>query len=448
MILENRTLSKNRFERLQSFYLKLKSGSVMAMTAIFSVVLLIGASPLEAEKQKPGKSELERLWEKACEFSYELHSISQSKAEAQMSLKYRRSLYPFSFNTSLDSSFSDVYEDLTWVPNSASASVTVGKKNPGGNTVQGGVNYSLSRGIMDFFEPADFSNIGYSQTPAANLSISQSLCPFYFQNEWHDPNVSVLKENAKLSNVNEVLSRKTLLENVTSCYIQYRQYLRLCKKQREMLSYHDERVKAALELERKGQYSSSDVWEIENARWSCFSESIGYETSRDSALLNLKTVAGSDAILELGLNASDSVLPKVSDTTPSDFPSGSAETEKIRIQERLLELENILSKQTSAPKLVLSGTFSENLKQKELADTFNFDFIEDKSNFSWSFSLGVSFDEFFSPSYKLRREKYEGARTLYMEHLFHSEFRGKTKKKIMPSSFVQAKNSFSAQRKC
>ena len=44
-------------------------------------------------------------------------------------------------------------------------------------------------------------------------------------------------------------------------------------------------------------------------------------------------------------------------------------------------------------------------------------YIEDKSTFSWDFSIGISFDDFFSPSKKLRQNLYESNMKLYSEEL-------------------------------
>ena len=380
-------------------------------------------------------TELEFLWDRAKAYSYEQEVLRNSENEAKRAYKYKASLYSFSFSSSLSSSFSDIYEGLEWYSDSSSGEISLSKKNPGGNLVKGGINYSLSRGVLNYFEEINSSNIGYIQRPGINLSVSQSLLPFYFQGEKEDPGVAVLKENLRLSQLTFSQSEKTLLENVTQKYIQYRAQLRLIKKEEAYMDFYDERIKAAKEMHKNGQISMAEIWELENAKSNYFTEYLGYENTRDEIEAALKSLVGWEVELltDENLILPDNFLRTGTDgTDKGDMPSEESgsidkardslnknpEIQKIRSQQKILELQNVMNRQNYAPNLQFSGTFAESL---DLKDSLLVNYWEDKSAFSWSFSLALTFDDFLSPSRKLRKENYLDKKDLYRQALENTE---------------------------
>ena len=96
------------------------------------------------------ETQLEKLWENAKEFSTDLHSAEFKYKYSELALKHKRSLYPFSLNSVISSSFNDSYENLIWYTDSTQSTLTVLKKNPFGNSVSLGISYSINRGFLDF----------------------------------------------------------------------------------------------------------------------------------------------------------------------------------------------------------------------------------------------------------------------------------------------------------
>ena len=95
----------------------------MKKISVLSLIILTVSFSACAE------TELEKLWEKAKFNNPDIHSAEYTLEYAQSSLKYKRSLYPFSLNSSVSSGFNDIYENVIWYPNSSKASVSVSKKN-------------------------------------------------------------------------------------------------------------------------------------------------------------------------------------------------------------------------------------------------------------------------------------------------------------------------------
>lgn len=356
-------------------------------------------------------TELEFLWDRAKLFNFDLEVSRKNEKSAFNSRKYKGSLYPFSLTSSLSSSFSDVYEGLEWYSDSSSAEFSVSKKNPGGNTLKGGVNYSLNRGILNYFEPVDSSNIGYSQRPGISLNVSQSTLPFYFQGERRDPNVQLLNESLKLSELETNETEKAMIESLTLKYIQLRSYLRYIKKQQAFMAYYDERIQVTEEMLKKGQATLAEIWELENSKVNYFTDCISYENSRDELISSIKALAGWDTVL---LADETIPLPECESVNLYENYEAFPEIQKIRVQQKMLELQNVLNRQNYAPAIMVSGSFSESL---ELKDSLLVNYAEDKSAFSWSFSVALSFDEFFSPARKLREETYMENGRLYEQKL-------------------------------
>ena len=389
-------------------------------------------------------TELEFLWDRAKAYSFEQEVLRKNENEARRAYKYKASLYPLSISSSLSSAFSDIYEGLEWYSDSSSGEISLSKKNPGGNLIKGGLNYSLNRGVLNYFEEITPSNIGYTQRPGISLSLSQSLLPFYFQGEKKNPETAMLRENLRMSQFTYSQSEKSLLENVTEKYIQYRAQLRLIKKEEAYMAFYDERIKAALEMQRQGQISMAEIWELENSKSSYFTKYLGYENSRNEIEASLKSLVGWDVEL---LSDEDQKLPGnfLSEETNQvwnriDSFENNPEIQKIHSQQKILELQNVLNRQNYAPSLLLSGTFSESL---EIKDSLLVNYKDDKSAFSWSFSLALSFDDFLSSSRKLRKENYLDKKDLYRQSLENAEEKIKNQRNTL-SLLI---NSYEAQLK-
>lgn len=372
----------------------------MKKISVLSLIILTVSFSACAE------TELEKLWEKAKLNNPDIHSAEYTLEYAQSSLKYKRSLYPFSLNSSVSSGFNDIYENVIWYPNSSKASVSVSKKNPFGNSVTAGVSYSMDRGIIDYSaEEIDSDSIGYSKTPAVNLSVNQSLLPGIAYGV-KDPNSEILRRNVRTAVYSKDGVEKNLIESLTDYYIQIRCLNRLLEKYKKYIEFYELKIDASNELVKKSKLSISDVWTLENKKWEYYKDFLETLNSKESIDIKLANLCG-ETVEEI---FSDSELPDIE----NELFSYSISKEKILNDIEILKLQNVITRQDSAPSISVGASFSE---LTATDDSLGIDFIEDKTLLNWDFSLGISFSEFFSPSRKLRKQLFKNNLRIYEEKL-------------------------------
>lgn len=352
------------------------------------------------------ETELENLWNKAISYSIDVESADISLKNSIEAYENKRSLYPVSLKFSTESSFSDVYEDIAWYPSSAKASVAVSKSNPFGNSISGGVTYGVGRSVLNFLQAVDSENIGYYHNPEVNLSVEQSIMPACFQGYVRNPEVLLIKNKVKDAEYSKDAVELSLKQNVANLYVQERNIIRQIERYEQTLSFYDEKIKALYELHEKSQGSLSEVWNLENKKWDYYKEYIESLNTKEGVELSLKNLCGE----LIQVNSTDSPFPDYDIAVTEYNPS----VERLKLEMENLTMQNVVSKQSSAPKLSLGGTFSENTETNKY---FVVNYVEDKTNFNWSFSLGISFSEFLSPSRKLKQIQYEDELTLCRERL-------------------------------
>lgn len=352
--------------------------------------------------------QLETLWQAALQNSVDYKSSELSLDYAQSAYKNRRSLYPFSFKTNLTSSFNDLYSDLSWYTTSSSANVTLSKQNPFGNNVSGTLSYGITRNVLNIFNEVDSDNIGYSHSPSFDLSVQQSLKPAFLAGTTKNPEEVILKNNIQGAQFSKENVELSLYKTVSNYYIQARCALREVNKYKSYLDFYDKKIKAAEELFKNSKISMSELWNLENKKWEYFQEYIQALNSNESIELALVNLCGSkEDVLKID---DKEFLP----STEIDFFPNNPEKLRLENQIESLKLQNLLTRQNSAPVLSFGGTFTENTSADE---SFAVKYIEDKTTINWSFTLGVSFADFFSPSKKLKEEVFQNNLTIYTDQL-------------------------------
>ena len=362
-------------------------------------------------------TELEKLFDFARKNSVELHSASFFVEKAELEYKNRRSLYPFSLKFGVDSSFNDVYEEVLWFPGSAKVNVSISKVNPFGNTVSGSISYGLARNVLDYFaETVDSENIGYSHAPEISFQVSQSLFPAFTggisSGKIINPEAKILKNGVESAFYSKQESEQALFQTLCENYVRARCVLREIKKYGEYVDFYQRKISAAEELLFSGKISVSDLWVLESKKWEHYKNYLEAESFRENIFLQLRNLCGSSFAVE------DSVFSVHEDAVFPDLDAFLFEKDLTK-KRTLLELENLkiqyrLQNQNSAPFLIAGGNFSEQTKsQKE----FLINYIEDKSVFAWSFTLGISFSEFLSPSRSMKDIFYRKNLDLYGEKI-------------------------------
>ena len=150
----------------------------------------------------------------------------------------------------------------------------------------------------------------------------------------------------------------------------------------------------------------SEIWTLENKKWEFYKDYLESVNSRESLQYKIKNLCG---------NSFESFL------TDSELPDAKNELfiynisrQKVLNDIEILNLQNLITRQDTAPVLTLSGSFTETTKTD---DSFEIDFVQDKSVLNWDFSMGISFSEFFSPSKKLRKQLYKNNLKICKEKL-------------------------------
>lgn len=381
--------------------------------------LFLCLTALNLSMESFAQSQLELLWQKARDNSVDLLSASYAQNYASLEYKKRSSLFPFSLKSSVTNSFNDIYSEVSWYPSSGQASLTVSKVNPFGNTVSATLSYGATRGILNYFaETIDREVIGYSHSPELSLSIEQSLFPAIKKGSYQDVQSQILKEKISLSSYEKDITEKVLISNVTSVYIQARCSLRDIKKYKNYVDLYDKKIEATKELLKESKVSVSSLWSLENSRWDYYKNYIDSLNSLENICLNLKALCGemTESITE------DSMLPTC-DTELFDY---CPERNKILLDIENLKLEDLLRRQKSAPVLSFESSFSENTDTKK---DFYVNYIDDKSLLNWSFTLGVNFSPFLSPSKKLSEISFNNNLALYQEKLKFLDEQSINKKK-------------------
>ncbi len=366
------------------------------------------------------ETELEKLWNSAIQNNTDLIAADFSVVYAKSSLENKSSLYPISINSNFNSSFNDMYEDIIWYTTNSNVVLSISKQNPFGNKISSSISYGISRGILDIFsESINNENIGYSHNPTVFLSIEQSLFPSFFQGVSYDPNVKILEKNLQMARYSKEAIEQSLIENISQYYIQQRCTLRMLEKYERYIQFYDKKIEAAKELLEESKVSISEVWELESKRWEYFEAYNNTLSSKNNIESTLTQLCGA----EDGNVSMDSVLPK---SEISLFPYNPNE-EKMFIEVDKLHVQNIIENQSFAPILTMGANFSESTKTNK---SLNVNYIDDKSFFDWTFSIGLSFSNFLSPQNKLRKE-------LYLNNL---EILEKQKKTLVKQNIKQKTN--------
>lgn len=352
-------------------------------------------------------TELESLWTKVRLYNVELHTAEYSIEYANNVLKNKKSLYPFSLSSNLNSVFSDIYSDVAWYTTNSDVTLSISKKNPFGNNISSSVSYELGRSVLNYFtESINADNIGYSHIPKFSFSVEQSVFPAFFQGIKIDPDVEILRKNVFIAIYSKEAIEKSLIENFTYYYIQERCILRILEKCKEYINYYDSRIDAAKQMFNNSQTSHIEIFDYENKKWDYYEDYIDALNNKENLELNLKNLCG-DSLAVFSLN---SKLPDKNQKIFTHDPS----IEKILMEMEILKLQNVLDKQDFAPSVTMSGSISETT---DVSKSITIDFVGDKNFLTWNFSLGVDFSDLFSSKNKLREQLYKNNLSTYKEQL-------------------------------
>lgn len=303
-------------------------------------------------------------------------------------------LYPFSFNLDIGSNYMDSNENIIHYPSLFSYKAEITKQLPAGASLTLDLSYDFTRGIINFFSDISSDDIGYSHKPQINLVFKQSFLPYWMQGEKNNPEKTILLLNTQEEKLNKDILEKQIIYNVTYYYIQYRKILRdiyNTTKQIELIKL----ILKELQTEfLNGNISKNEIWKKE------------LELNNAIELLNQNIEQKNNFMQMLnqlcGLNYEinfDEKLPAFSNKNLTTDLSMNLLLNDIN----KLKLQYVISRQNNAPKLKISGTFSETTKTQMKIIT---NYIDDKTSLDWSATIGVEFPELFTSNNKIQKNNY------------------------------------------
>lgn len=340
------------------------------------------------------QTKLDSLIENAKRNSFELKQSRLNYLIALNRVNHKSSLYPASFTFDVLSNFTDSMNSIIQYPSAFSYKTSYLQKLPAGVSLGINLSYDYTRGVVDFFSDITSESIGYSQKPEINFVLTQSLRPYWALGERRNPENQLLFLSLDEQNINLNILEKEIVYNVTYYYIQYRKIKREInnnEKQIQFIKMFLEEIKFEYE---KGNISKSEVWKKE------------LELNDVVKVLNQNIEQ---------LNLSKQILIQYCGffeeiNCDEDLPI--LDNEKIISDDKInllfnqikqTNLEYIVSKQSNAPKLKLSGSFSESTKTQM---KFFPNYVDDKTSYDWSASIGFEFSELFSYKNRLLKRNY------------------------------------------
>ncbi len=190
----------------------------------------------------------------------------------------------------------------------------------------------------------------FSQSTSMSFSLNQSIAPYWLQGETKDPYEQILTMTTTRNSYSKESTEKSLMNDVTICYMRARKYSNLIDLTRRTIEIYDRILEVfdgmegdvSLEMLNLGMNYRDSRWEqVLNLR--------SYVSEYSDLKMRLANYCGK----EIDINANDE-LP---DAMQSLFAYDPHQRE-IETQIRLSELEYILKRQSLAPQLMLSAGVS------------------------------------------------------------------------------------------
>lgn len=366
---------------------------------ILHLALAAGWSLAAAPVPAAAESVLESLWQSGRAQYSRTVTAALDVQSAESALRHKGALYPVSLATSADSSVThSSFTHSTWQGADTHADLSVTKPFPGGLKATAALDYTISRSALNPLEDFTQQNTAYQHVPAATLALSQSLRPFWLQGMRSDPNTALLRNALEQKKIAQEAADKTLVMDITSQFIQFRQNERLAALAEKKLAFHEENVQALQECFSSGESRATDVWRADEERWNCRQSLDSCLKNRQAAYEALNLYCGNIPAEQLM-----GALPQNSVPLYADNIAG----RMLQSQLDQLKTSDVLAKQESAPALALKGAVAEYTKP---AQTLAPDFTGSRGNVGWSFTVALDFSNLGRHKGKLRKEQYNAAR--------------------------------------
>jgi len=364
-------------------------------------------SPLSAH------TELETLWKKAENYSPDIYSAQKDSDYAHYLLSHRMIMYPLSLSLSGKPTFYKNYEQYPDSLNILSSSASLSQELPGGLTLGIGTTFDRNRGYLYYDYKNGYSGTGYSDNPVLQLSLVQSLNPYWLHGQCKDPQKELLKISASQSSYNKDATKSSVMRSVANNYIQYRRLERMIKLTDKSLDLQTLQLEALWEMHKNGQMPLAQIWNVENDRTNTLNSLNGYLEQQKNIYITLCSYCGTIGSISVRAKLPDE-NKQMLDYNPVRMNMG---MEAERLKEQYL-----LDKQSAAPKLSFTGDFSESSKLSE-EKGIN---LKDKDNYiSYDFTLALTFNDLYPGSYRARNKNYEteSAKTQKQVESYNAQFK-------------------------
>lgn len=309
------------------------------------------------------ETKIEQLWQLSINNSIDVKKAKDSYEISEIAYKGLDGIYSPSVSISAGSV---IPHDYNWgnVADQFSSNITYTQPIPGGTSLSFSGNYT--------FNSVELNGERYvQQSPNFSVGIQQSLCPFWIQGTWKDPNHYINKKNKDYSSDQLIYAKKEIIQNVTQLYINFL----VCKCKSQMYSNTidllQEKIKSYRVLQGNGKIDYSKINELENSKWSYQQDYISLYSNLEQYKQNINVLCGTDFSFDLDDLLPDEYLEYILELLDNTIdPMAQSYLDKIEMQNS----QTILYRQSYAPTLSLSVSPSWKSNMTEL----------DKRNESWT----------------------------------------------------------------
>lgn len=366
-------------------------------------LVYINAQPMPNPIDLPkSNTTLEDLWGLCRDYNSNIANMEISELEYRLRREYAHVDWKPTVTVSASPEFTNSWEDVSGYPSFTSGSISIVKPFPGGASFSADLSYTLSRTLYDYIQKPERDNIAYDHTASLNLSISQSLFPYWLQGETQDSAITRLDMSILKSSEEKKKLQNDILIEVTGCYIQIRSALRNIDTYTALLEYTDDRIAAYSSLAENGSIDISSVWKEEDKRFEYTESLLLSKNAYNESFRQLHVYCGVGDLLHNFFITSNDDLP--SSQTALSFHNHSKEI--LDLEQEMARLSLLQARQSFAPSFSLGGTISVTPDLSKNQDSFVDRWEKDKI---WNWSLRILFDisGLFSPELKQAEKFYD-----------------------------------------
>ncbi|MCR4733399.1 MAG: TolC family protein [Treponema sp.] len=363
-----------------------------------------------------GGTELEELWRLAAMCNLDVKVALSNKKSAEDALLYFWQERIPSVSFSASSSFLQKEDSNMEAPQSILSSIMLKENLPGGLSLIIEPNVNLSKGRDEA------SELVYSDSESIDISIRQSLKPYWLQGRKVDPEWESLYLDWEAYQADLDNTIFSCIKNVTDYYIQLRQCIFRIKSIEATLDLYKELLQAWEELKSRGKASFADFYSVKEDLYSYEEELYEYKNRKEMLCIQLNQLLGGEKFF-YGGNKVISVVEELPDFEKRLFE----ENPKLLYLSALKEkkkLDYIMIRQDTSPVLSFGGSIPLFKNERDYYSKI----LNPVTAKTWSINVGLDFSPLLSNNQDYLRKIYERDfeeienRILYEKSVLRNEY--------------------------